>query len=67
MVAAAEQRLPAVGVPAYVVDVARPTTIGLGDTFVGGFLAAVPAAVRFATAAALDRALDAATSRQRVG
>ncbi|SIR80736.1 ADP-dependent glucokinase/phosphofructokinase [Microbacterium sp. RURRCA19A] len=67
VVAAAEQRLPAVGVPAYVVDVARPTTIGLGDTFVGGFLAAVPAAVRFATAAALDRALDAATSRQRVG
>lgn len=67
VVAAAEQWLPAVGVPAYVVDVARPTTIGLGDTFVGGFLAAVPAAVRFSTAAALDRALDAATSRQRVG
>ncbi|WP_024287493.1 ADP-dependent glucokinase/phosphofructokinase [Cellulomonas sp. KRMCY2] len=28
-------------VPAFVVDVERPTTIGLGDTFVGGFIAAV--------------------------
>lgn len=46
VVDAVEQRMPAVGVPAYVVDVARPTTIGLGDTFVGGFLAAVPAARR---------------------
>ena len=27
--------------PAYVLDVPRPTTIGLGDTFVGGFLAAL--------------------------
>lgn len=59
VVHAVEQRMPAVGVPAYVVDVARPTTIGLGDTFVGGFLAAVPAATRVTTAAALNRALDA--------
>jgi len=28
-------------VPAFDLDVAQPTTIGLGDTFVGGFLAAV--------------------------
>lgn len=28
-------------VPAYHLDVANPTTVGLGDTFVGGFLAAV--------------------------
>lgn len=28
-------------VPAFVVEVDRPTTIGLGDTFVGGFLAAL--------------------------
>jgi ADP-dependent phosphofructokinase/glucokinase len=27
--------------PAYALDVPRPTTIGLGDTFVGGFLAAL--------------------------
>jgi sugar/nucleoside kinase (ribokinase family) len=27
--------------PAYALDVARPTTIGLGDTFVGGFLTAL--------------------------
>lgn len=27
--------------PARILDVARPTTIGLGDTFVGGFLAAL--------------------------
>jgi ADP-dependent phosphofructokinase/glucokinase len=33
--------LPAVGVPAHDLDVANPTTIGLGDTFVGGFLAAI--------------------------
>lgn len=30
----------AVGVAAFSLDVASPTTIGLGDTFVGGFLAA---------------------------
>lgn len=30
----------AVGVPAFSLDVETPTTIGLGDTFVGGFLAA---------------------------
>ncbi|WHP16245.1 ADP-dependent glucokinase/phosphofructokinase [Cellulomonas sp. ES6] len=30
--------------PAYVLDVPRPTTIGLGDTFVGGFLAALATA-----------------------
>ncbi|WP_314095327.1 ADP-dependent glucokinase/phosphofructokinase [Microbacterium foliorum] len=29
----------AVGVPAFSLDVAHPTTIGLGDSFVGGFLA----------------------------
>lgn len=29
----------AVGVPAVVVDTSTPTTIGLGDSFVGGFLA----------------------------
>ena len=28
-------------IPALVVDVANPTTIGLGDTFVGGFIAAL--------------------------
>jgi ADP-dependent phosphofructokinase/glucokinase len=27
--------------PGFELDVAEPTTIGLGDTFVGGFLAAV--------------------------
>lgn len=64
VVAAVVQRMPAVGVPAYVVDVARPTTIGLGDTFVGGFLAAVPAAARLTTAAALNRALDAVTAAE---
>lgn len=31
----------AAGVPAYVLDTPSPTSIGLGDTFVGGFLAAV--------------------------
>jgi len=39
---AIESRFPgtAVCVPAYVLDTATPTTIGLGDSFVGGFLAA---------------------------
>lgn len=37
------RRVDAAGVPAVVVDVATPTTIGLGDTFVGGFLASVVA------------------------
>ncbi|CAH0168715.1 ADP-dependent glucokinase/phosphofructokinase [Microbacterium sp. Bi128] len=64
VVAAVAQRMPASGVPAYIVDVARPTTIGLGDTFVGGFLAAVPAAARLTTAAALNRALDAVTAAE---
>jgi len=59
VVDAVQRRRGATGVPAYLVDTAHPTTIGLGDTFVGGFLAAVPAAARRATAAALDRALDA--------
>lgn len=59
VVDAVQRRLGATGVPAYLVDTAHPTTIGLGDTFVGGFLAAVPAAARRATAAALDRDLDA--------
>lgn len=40
LVAALEQAVPdAVGVPAFDLDVAQPTTIGLGDSFVGGFLA----------------------------
>jgi ADP-dependent phosphofructokinase/glucokinase len=26
-------------VPGYALDVVNPTTVGLGDTFVGGFLA----------------------------
>ncbi|MFJ4044512.1 ADP-dependent glucokinase/phosphofructokinase [Microbacterium sp. NPDC089987] len=40
VVAVVERRLAgAVGVPAFDLDVATPTTIGLGDTFVGGFLA----------------------------
>ncbi len=60
VVAEAERVLSAAGVAAFVVDTPHPTTIGLGDTFVGGFLAAVPAAARIATAAALERALDAA-------
>lgn len=39
--AALEAALPgAVCVPAFALDTATPTTIGLGDTFVGGFLAA---------------------------
>jgi len=65
IVAAAEERLPATGVAAFVVDTTAPTTIGLGDTFVGGFLAAVPAAARVATAAALERALDTAVITSR--
>jgi ADP-dependent phosphofructokinase/glucokinase len=41
LVAAVERAVPdAVGVPAFSLDVETPTTIGLGDTFVGGFLAA---------------------------
>lgn len=36
-------RADAVGVPAVVADVDLPTTIGLGDSFVGGFLAALAA------------------------
>ena len=41
LVAAVERAAPdAVGVPGFLIDVERPTTIGLGDTFVGGFLAA---------------------------
>ena len=62
VVAALRERLGAIGVPAFVVDTAHPTTIGLGDTFVGGFLAAVPAAARTATGVALERALDAAAT-----
>lgn len=46
VVAAVEQRMPSAGVAAHVVSVDAPTTIGLGDTFVGGFLAAVPAESR---------------------
>ncbi|MGA7149143.1 MAG: hypothetical protein WBX17_11730, partial [Microbacterium sp.] len=41
VVAAIEQTLAgAAGVAAFDLDTPRPTTIGLGDTFVGGFLAA---------------------------
>ena len=40
VVAAVERGIPgSVGVAAHVLDVATPTTIGLGDTFVGGFFA----------------------------
>lgn len=40
LVAAVEQAVPdAVGVAAFALDIESPTTIGLGDTFVGGFLA----------------------------
>lgn len=40
LVSAIEATLPdAVGVAAFSLDVANPTTVGLGDTFVGGFLA----------------------------
>jgi sugar/nucleoside kinase (ribokinase family) len=28
-------------VPGFALDVAHPTTVGLGDTFAGGFLAAL--------------------------
>jgi ADP-dependent phosphofructokinase/glucokinase len=28
-------------IPSFALDVENPTTVGLGDTFVGGFLAAV--------------------------
>lgn len=44
VVAAVEaHRADAVGIPAVLVDVDTPTTIGLGDSFVGGFLAVVAA------------------------
>ena len=39
VVAAVEAEIDATGVAAFSIDVAMPTTIGLGDTFVGGFLA----------------------------
>lgn len=39
VVAAIESSPETVGVPAHVLDVPHPTTIGLGDSFVGGFLA----------------------------
>jgi sugar/nucleoside kinase (ribokinase family) len=42
VVAQLERDLEAVGVAAYLIDAEKPTTIGLGDSFVGGFLAAVP-------------------------
>lgn len=41
--ALAARDLPAVAVPAFVLRPPRPTTIGLGDSFVGGFVAAVAA------------------------
>jgi len=43
LVAALEQRMGdrVRAVPAFALDVAHPTTVGLGDTFVGGFLAAL--------------------------
>lgn len=37
--------VPVVCVPAFLLDVDRPTTIGLGDTFVGGFVAALASEV----------------------
>jgi ADP-dependent phosphofructokinase/glucokinase len=39
--AIADADVRATCVPAYVVDIPNPTTIGLGDCFVGGFLAAL--------------------------
>ena len=40
--AAALRSLPAIDcVPGFALDVENPTTVGLGDTFVGGFLAEV--------------------------
>lgn len=42
LVAAVEAAFPdAAGVGAFSLDVASPTTVGLGDTFVGGFIAGV--------------------------
>ncbi|GLZ01000.1 ADP-dependent glucokinase/phosphofructokinase [Actinoplanes sp. NBRC 103695] len=35
------RHLPVHGVPGFLLDVPNPTTVGLGDTFVGGFLAAL--------------------------
>lgn len=49
LVAAVEDAIDgATGIAAFALDVAMPTTIGLGDTFVGGFLAGAthPEAVR---------------------
>ncbi|TKV57300.1 hypothetical protein FDO65_17375 [Nakamurella flava] len=40
----ADRGIPAVAVPAFVLRPQRPTTIGLGDSFVGGFVAAVASA-----------------------
>ncbi|WP_226532177.1 ADP-dependent glucokinase/phosphofructokinase [Microbacterium paraoxydans] len=48
LVAAVEHaRAEVVGVPAFALDVEHPTTIGLGDTFVGGFLAVHARGERF--------------------
>lgn len=46
----------AIGIPAFSIDVAIPTTIGLGDTFVGGFLAGAthPDVVAAPTASVVD-------------
>lgn len=52
VVAAVKGALPgAVGVAAFDLDVPHPTTIGLGDTFVGGFLLPTALAARAATGA----------------
>lgn len=51
VVAAVEDALPyAVGVAAFDLDVPHPTTIGLGDTFVGGFLLPTALAARATSA-----------------
>lgn len=51
----------AVCVPAYHLDVASPTTIGLGDTFVGGFIAALaPEDARMSVPTLPPRAFPAA-------
>jgi ADP-dependent phosphofructokinase/glucokinase len=48
--------------PGFALDVENPTTVGLGDTFVGGFLAALAQAV---PGAAVDSGSRAATGRDQ--
>lgn len=53
---------PAVCVPARRLDVAAPTTIGLGDTFVGGFVAALAGLWRPPVASPTSRAVPVVAS-----